>query len=159
MVAKAPAGRDELTDAVLGVSRALVGIALRTVAEESSDITLVQFRALATLAEHSSQPVRALAALLHVNPSTVTRMASRLRRKGLLTSRSDPDDRRVTRLEITPAGEAIVNAVTARRQEIIGRIVQRIPEEQRAPVVDSLRAFTAAAGDGPDQDWTPGWTR
>lgn len=154
----ATAGRDELTDAVLGVSRALVGIALRSVAEVEPDITLVQFRALATLADHGSQRVADLAALLGVNSSTATRMSSRLRRKGLLSRTADPADRRATRLEITPAGEAVVRAVTARRQAVIERIVRRIPVERRSAVVESMRAFTAAAGDGPEQDWTPGWT-
>jgi len=158
LVAKA-AGRDELTDAVLGVSRALVGIALRTVAEDAPGITLVQFRALATLAEHGAQRVADLAALLGVNSSTATRMSGRLRRKGLLTRTVDPLDRRVTRLEITPAGVDVVRTVTARRQAVIERIARRIPEQQRRALVVSMRAFTEAAGDGPDQDWTPGWSR
>lgn len=159
MEAKVATERDELADAVLGVSRALVGIALRSVAEEPADITLVQFRALATLSDHGSQRVADLAALLGVNSSTTTRMSARLRRKGLLIRRSDPSDRRATRLEITAAGEAVVQTVMTRRQAVIGRIARRIPDDQRHAMIDSMNTFTAAAGDGPDQDWTPGWTR
>ena len=159
MEAKVATERDELADAVLGVSRALVGIALRSVAEEPADITLVQFRALATLADHGSQRVADLAALLGVNSSTTTRMSARLRRKGLLIRRTDPSDRRATRLEITAAGEAVVRTVMTRRQGVIGRIARRIPDDRRHTMVESMHAFTAAAGDGPDQDWTPGWTR
>lgn len=157
MVARTAADRDDLTDAVLGVSRALVGIALRSVSEVAPDITLVQFRALATLADHGSQRVADLASLLGVNSSTATRMSSRLRRKGLITRAADPVDRRATRLEITPAGQAVVQAVTARRQAVIGRIARRIPDDQREALVASMRTFTSAAGEGPDQDWTPGW--
>ncbi|HVT22487.1 MAG TPA: MarR family transcriptional regulator [Mycobacteriales bacterium] len=158
MATKAAASRDELTDAVLGVSRALVGIALRSVIEVKPDITLVQFRALATLSDHGSQRVADLAGLLGVNSSTATRMASRLRRKGLINRVDDPTDRRATRLEITPAGQRVVHDVTARRQTVIGQIARRIPDDQREALVGSMRAFTDAAGDGPDQDWTPGWT-
>jgi DNA-binding MarR family transcriptional regulator len=150
--------RDDLTDAVLGLSRALVGIALRSVAEESADLTLVQFRALATLADHGSLRVADLAAELGVNSSTATRMASRLRRKGLVTRTADAADRRATRLEITPAGQGVVRAVTARRQEVISRISRRIAPDRRAAMVEAMVAFTSAAGDGPEQDWTPGWT-
>jgi DNA-binding MarR family transcriptional regulator len=157
--AKVAADRDELTDAVLGVSRALVGVALRSVSEDPADITLVQFRALATLADHGAQRVADLAALLAVNSSTATRMSARLRRKGLITRSQDPTDRRATCLEITPAGERVVRNVTVRRQAVIGRIVRRIPDSQRHALIDSMRAFTEAAGVGPDQDWTPGWTR
>lgn len=158
MVAKVAAGRDELTDAVLGLSRALVGIALRTVAEESADLTLVQFRALSTLADHGRLRVADLAALLGVNSSTATRMATRLRRKGLMTRSADASDRRATLLEITPAGADLVHAVTARRQHVIGRIARRIPDDQRAALIESMQVFTAAAGDGPEPDWTPGWS-
>ncbi|HVY11492.1 MAG TPA: MarR family transcriptional regulator [Mycobacteriales bacterium] len=150
---------DEFTDAALGLSRALVGIALRTLAAESSDLTLVQFRALATLSDHGSQRVADLAHLLGVNSSTATRMSSRLRRKGLLTRTADDDDRRATRLTITPAGEAVVRAVTKRRQAEISRIADRIPAERRAAMVEAMHLFIVAAGNGPEQDWTPGWSR
>jgi DNA-binding MarR family transcriptional regulator len=85
-------------------------------------------------------------------------MSSRLRRKGLIIRTIDPADRRATNLEITRAGEAVVRAVTVRRQAVIERIAHRIPDSQRSAMVESMRAFTEAAGDGPEQDWTPGWT-
>jgi DNA-binding MarR family transcriptional regulator len=151
--------RDDLTDAVLGLSRALVGIALRSVAEESHDLTLVQFRTLATLSDRGSLRVADLASELGVNSSTATRMASRLRHKGLIARSTDPGDRRATRLAITPAGEAVVRAVTARRQAVISRIARRIPDDRRAAMVEAMQAFTEAAGAGPEQEWTPGWTR
>lgn len=158
MVAKVTTDGDDLTDAVLGLSRALVGIALRSVAEQYPDITLVQFRALATLADNGSQRVADLAELLGVTSSTATRMSARLRRKGLITRTADTADRRATRLEITAAGQAVVATVTARRQAVIARITQRIPSEEQAALIRSMRTFTEAAGDGPEQDWTPGWT-
>lgn len=152
------ATRGDLTDAVLGLSRALVGIALRTVAEESEDLTLPQFRALTILKDHDSLRVADLAAHLGVNSSTATRMAARLRRKGLLTRAADPSDRRATRLEITRAGESVVHAVTARRQAVISRIARRIPTGRREAMVEAMWAFADAAGEGPEREWTPGWT-
>lgn len=152
------AARDDLTEAVLGLSRALVGIALRTVSDEANDVTLVQFRALITLYDHNGLRVADLASLLHVNSSTATRMATRLSRKGLLTQSTDTEDRRATRLEITPLGEALVHAVTARRQTAISQIAQRIPDDRQAAMVEAMQAFAGAAGVGPEQEWTPGWT-
>ena len=150
---------DDLTEAVLGLSRALVGIALRTVAEESGDLTLVQFRALATLNDHGGQRVADLAELLGVNSSTATRMATRLRHKGLITVAADRDDRRATRLEISPDGQAVVAAVTARRQAAINKITRRIPEDRRAAMVEAMHAFARAAGDVPEREWMPGWRK
>lgn len=132
---------------------------MRSVLEEPGDLTLVQFRALATLEDdHGAQRVSDLAAHLGVNSSTTTRMASRLLRKGLIIRTEDAADRRATRLEITAQGRAVVRAVTARRQAVISRIAQRIPAEHRDAMVEAMQTFTAAAGEGPEQDWTPGWT-
>ncbi|HEX3899532.1 MAG TPA: MarR family transcriptional regulator [Mycobacteriales bacterium] len=153
-----PPVADELTDAALGLSRALVGIALRSVSEQSDDLTLVQFRALATLSDHGSQRVADLAARLGVNSSTATRTATRLLRKGLIVRASDSTDHRATLLEITDDGRSVARAVTTRRQAAIARIVRRIPAERRDLMVEAMQAFTAAAGEGPEQDWTPGWT-
>jgi DNA-binding MarR family transcriptional regulator len=52
-----------------------------------------------------------LAARLHVRPATITRMIQRMEHAGLLTSKSDPDDLRVSRVYLTDAGRAIRSAV------------------------------------------------
>jgi MarR family transcriptional regulator, organic hydroperoxide resistance regulator len=48
----------------------------------------------------------ALAEVLHLHPSTTTRILYRLEEKGLVERRSDPDDGRRVRLLLTPRGEA-----------------------------------------------------
>jgi MarR family transcriptional regulator, organic hydroperoxide resistance regulator len=44
---------------------------------------------------------------LHVKPATMTRMIQRMKRAGMLTTRRDPDDRRVSRVYLTERGRSI----------------------------------------------------
>ncbi|HYV60725.1 MAG TPA: MarR family transcriptional regulator, partial [Acidimicrobiia bacterium] len=65
---------DEVTDAVLDASRALVAVAARSLAGVADDVTLPQYRALVVLATEGAQSLGELAAALGVHTSTATRM-------------------------------------------------------------------------------------
>ncbi|MGZ6975501.1 MAG: MarR family transcriptional regulator, partial [Acidimicrobiia bacterium] len=60
-----------VTDAVLLASRALVGVAARSLAEVEDEVTLPQFRALVVLAT-ADRNLGDLAEALDVHPSTAT---------------------------------------------------------------------------------------
>src|ERR1700738_3606732 len=82
---RAKGGRaDPTTDAVLMGSRALVGVAARSLAATEDTITLVQYRALVLLASRGDLNVGALAERLGVHQSTATRLCDRLVTKGLI---------------------------------------------------------------------------
>jgi DNA-binding MarR family transcriptional regulator len=99
---------EELVDAVLGASRALVAVAARSLAMVADDVTLAQYRALIELASRGPQRVADLAAALTVDRSTATRMCDRLVRKRLVARRRMTDDRRVVRISLTRAGADVV---------------------------------------------------
>jgi DNA-binding MarR family transcriptional regulator len=151
-------GQDDVTDAVVGASRALMGIAVRSLSAAGEGMTLVQYRALVVLRYRGEQRIADLAEVLNVNSSTVTRMTERLDRKGLVRRVADPADRRATRIAITAAGESIVESVTAKRRSEISQIVRKMPVASRIAVVEALETFTSAAGEAPEQSWTLGWT-
>lgn len=148
---------DELIDAVLAASRALVAVAARSLANHAEDVTLAQYRVLVELAAHGPLRAADLATALDVERSTATRMCERLVRKRLIDRRRVSSDRRSVRLSLTPAGRELVRDVTRRRRAEIAKIVRRIPGEGRAQVLAALRAFADAAGELPAQDWAMGW--
>ena len=154
-----PAGQggDELVDAVLGASRALVAVAARSLANVAEDVTLAQYRVLIELAARGPQRLADLATALGVDRSTATRMCDRLVRKRLVHRRRTNQDRRGVRVSFTPAGGELVAEVTRRRRAEIAAIVERIPKAHRRPVLNALRAFAEAAGEVPEQDWSLGW--
>src|SRR5919205_1104482 len=107
-----PPGQGEVLDALLSATRALVGVAARSLAGLDVDVTLAQFRTLTVLASRGPQRAVDVAGELGVNPSTGTRMCDRLVRKGLIRRTRSTGDRRVVRLTLTPAGRDLVVEVT-----------------------------------------------
>jgi DNA-binding MarR family transcriptional regulator len=148
-----------VTDAVLLASRVFVAVALSSLADASHDVTLAQFRVLVVLSTRGPQNLASLAEVLDVNPSTATRLCDRLVAKKLLRRTTGRVDRREVRLAATPGGAQLVRRVADRRRVRVARLLQRVPVDQRAQLVDGLNALAAAAGDVPEQPWSVGWTR
>jgi DNA-binding MarR family transcriptional regulator len=149
-------GVEEVTDAVLMASRALVAIASRSLADAGT-VTVAQYRALVVLQSRGPQSAQQLAAELGVAASTVTRMCDRLVAKGLIERDAVAENRREVRLMATPAGAEIVGAVSRRRRRELRRIVSAMPERDRASLVRALETFNRATGEVPEDDWYLGW--
>ena len=156
-VTAAAARDDQLIDAVLGASRALVAVAARSLDDLAEDVTLAQYRVLVELAARGPQRVAQLANVLGVERSTATRMCDRLVRKRLIHRRRESRDRRAVQVALTADGRTLVDRVTHRRREEIGRILERLAPRDRGTVLRALRAFADAAGTVPEQDWSLGW--
>jgi DNA-binding MarR family transcriptional regulator len=145
-----------VTDAVLRASRALVGVAARSLAEVEDDVTLPQFRALVVLAAGERQ-LGELAEALDVHPSSATRLCTRLEMKGYIDRRPAAESRRVVVISLTTEGRRLVEAVTRRRRREITRIVARISSRDQRVLVHALGIFADAAGEVPEQSWSLGW--
>jgi DNA-binding MarR family transcriptional regulator len=151
-------GIDEMTTALLTASRLLVAISARSIAAVEETLTLPQFRMLVVLSSQGPSKLVALAEKLHVNPSTALRMTDRLVAAGLVDRRASPHSGREVRIELTAAGRAVVDTVTARRRDELAAIVARMAAEQRRSLVAALRAFTAAGAEPPATTPAPlGW--
>jgi DNA-binding MarR family transcriptional regulator len=146
-----------VVDAVLSASRVLVAVAARSLADVAEEVTLTQYRTLIVLASRGPQNLAGLAEAVGVTPATATRMCDRLVRKDLIRRRTERDDRRQLRVALTIKGRSLVDAVTVRRRQEIGRIMSEIPAEQQAVLVQALGRLASAAGEVPEQDWTTGW--
>jgi len=105
---------EEVVDAVLASSRALVAVSARSIAGVHG-VTLPQFRMLVVLADGPSN-LRGLASGLDVADSTATRMVDRLVAAELVGRTVEPGDRRTIRLALTTAGHRRVRTVMARRR-------------------------------------------
>lgn len=147
----------EVIEAVVAASRALVGVAARSLAGLEEEVTLAQYRMLVLLCHRGPQRVADLAQALDVNPSTATRMSDRLLAKRLARRQRATSDRRSVRVGVTAAGRTLVDEVVERRRREVGRIVTAMPVQAREPLVGALTAFARAAGEVPEQSWSTGW--
>ncbi len=145
---------ERLTDALVTASRALVALALRSVAAAPVEITLPQHRVLVLLAAHGEQAVGVLAEQLGVNASNASRVCDRLQRLGLVTRRRSTSDARSVGVALTEEGLEVLRVVGEHRREEVRRVLAAIALEDSRAVVDALRRFNDAAHEVGDTDWT-----
>lgn len=148
---------DQVTDAVLGASRALVAVAARSLTSVDHEVTLPQYRVLVVLCARGPLSMGELARELRAAPSTATRLCGRLVTHRLVTRRHPPESRREVQVRITALGERLIREVTDRRREEIEAILDRIPVDEQPAMLSAFRAFADAAGEVPEQAWATGW--
>lgn len=134
---------DEVADAVVASSRAMVAVSARSIAG-AKGVTLPQYRMLVVLDAGSSN-LTELAQHLDVAPSTALRMVDRLVIAGLVAREVRPENRRETLLSLTSSGRRTVRSVTARRRRDLRAVVAQIPAGQRGELARAMAAFATAA--------------
>ncbi|MEP7112399.1 MAG: MarR family transcriptional regulator [Ilumatobacteraceae bacterium] len=140
------------TEALVIASRALVGVAARSLAGVDA-ITLPQFRALVVLTRTVPVTVGDLAVTLDIHRSTATRLCDRLERKGLVRRRPGVSaDRRETPVGLTPKGRRLVERVTERRRRDLNMIAASMSAEDRDRVIEGFTLFAVASGELPGVD-------
>jgi DNA-binding MarR family transcriptional regulator len=137
---------DRVVDAVIAASRALVGVAARSLAD-IDDVTLPQYRALVLIWTRDGTTVSDLASALDIHPTSATRLVDRLVRKKLVRRAESSADRRRTELHLAASGQHLLERVTDRRRAEIARITARLGPAAAERVRRALSAFAAAADD------------
>jgi DNA-binding MarR family transcriptional regulator len=140
-----PDEHDELAEAMLAASRALVGIAVRGLEAVASDVTLAQHRVLLLLDEHGELSVNDIAGLLGVNQSNASRHATRLGELGLVRRQKVPHDARAVALRLTSAGREQVRAVREARLNEIRSVLSALDVADARRVAAAMRSFAEAA--------------
>ena len=137
-------------DAVLGASRALVGIAAASIAEVDDAVTVPQLRVLMMVQTRGPLNLAAVAAALEVNPSNASRTCDRLIKAGLLDRRDSPADRRNLTLTLTDAGHQIVEKVSKHRRSAVERVLRKMSAADREQLTEAFDSFATAAGEPVD---------
>jgi DNA-binding MarR family transcriptional regulator len=148
------ADREDIADAFLTVSRALVGIAIRSVNAAPVDVTLVQHRLLVLLLTGGDQTVGALAEQLEINASNASRLCDRLQKLGLIARDRSSSDGRAVDVSLTAAGRELLGTVRAHRRREIQRVLGHMPRIDVDATVKALTAFGQAAHEAGEAEWT-----
>src|SRR5215472_925472 len=95
------------------------------------EITTAQMRVLGQLKHHGRMSGRDLAGHLGVTPGTVIPLIDRLEERGYLRRVPDRADRRLTWLELTPAGEEFFSGLWLPAGTTVMQAIARLTPEDR----------------------------
>lgn len=127
-------------------------LARRMRQETDTGLSPTLLATLATIEAAGPLTLGDLAARERVAPPTITRAVAGLESEGLVTRRVDPDDRRVARVEVTPAGRRLLERARTRKNAWLARRLRELPPEDRerlAEVVTSLERLAGGDDHGP----------
>lgn len=103
-----------------------------------SGITEQQWRVLRVLEEYGAQDTSTIANRACLLLPSLTRIAQKMQAKGLITLQRDEADRRRQTIEITQAGQAIVDDNYERAGEIVLGFKQKLGEKKYEQLLDLL---------------------
>ena len=101
-----------------------VAITTRAIATVGLELTFAQWRVLVVVGGSADgATVTEIASRLGAEISPVSRLVTRLARRGLVVARKDEQDRRVTRVTITDDGKEIRETVLGHRREMLADVL------------------------------------
>lgn len=108
-----------------------------------------QLSALTAVWRHGSMTLGSLAEYERVAPPTVTKIVAKLEADGLLARTVDPNDRRVARVAVTPAGDALLGAARQRKTAWLSGRIAQLDADQRRRLADALDVLDDLTNDEP----------
>jgi DNA-binding MarR family transcriptional regulator len=117
----------------------------------SGALTVSQLRALGLLAREPRLPSE-LARELKITPATASEVADLLVRRGLVERSAMPEDRRLTLLRITLAGETLHQAARQRTLGALRRVLHRLDTPSLAALECGLAGLLALSQQKPSRD-------
>lgn len=131
-LAAADATSDTTSDLASSLRLAVTRLARRLRQEGAEGgITPSQLSALATIERFGPLTLGELAAHERVQPPTMTRIVAALGDAGLVTREVDAGDRRVARVQVTPAGRRLLARSRRRKTAFLATRLRRLDDDQR----------------------------
>jgi DNA-binding MarR family transcriptional regulator len=109
---------------------AILRLSRRLRQEAAGEVTPSQLSALSVLAGRGELTLGELAAIERIAPPSMTRIASRLVDRGLLERRPDSSDRRIARVAVSKAGQALLDETRTRRDAYIATRLRAFTDEE-----------------------------
>lgn len=107
--------------------------------------SLANFLVLDHLSRLEGRSQRELANHLHVEAPTLTRHLDRMAMAGLIKRRKDPDDRRVTRVDMTTSGRSHYRRMAGVIGDLNSALTSLMTEDELQKLVDLLERLASFA--------------
>jgi DNA-binding MarR family transcriptional regulator len=103
---------------------------------------VVRHRILKGLERRGPHHLTELSAALGVKKNTLSELLDRMVRDGLVARELSPDDRRVVRLRITPAGKSAIQEFESSMMDYIGQYLKGLDAADRRDLVAAMESMT-----------------
>ncbi len=112
---------------------------------ELEALPMAQFRLLWTVHFVKDSTMKDVSERLSVSQSTVTQLADRLVRRGLVERLADASDRRVIRLRVSALGESVLEIANSQRRQVFHAVWQSFTEDEQTDVLHGLSLLAERA--------------
>ncbi|MFH1117429.1 MAG: MarR family transcriptional regulator [Pseudomonadota bacterium] len=104
-------------------------------------LTFSQYNVLRVLdaSEDGENTMRNVNRIMLVSSANMTGIAKRLEKSGFIVRKSDPDDDRIKRLQITPMGTEVLKAISDRKERSLREYLTRYSAPQRNALLSTLQ--------------------
>ena len=104
-------------------------------------LTFSQYNVLRVLdaSENGQNTMRNVNRIMLVSSANMTGIAKRLEKNGFIIRTSDPNDDRLKRLQITPAGIQVLKDISDRKERSLRRYLMKYSDEQKSALMETLR--------------------
>lgn len=110
-------------------------------------ITVAQCHTIVEIDKAGCLSLNELAELLTLDKSTMSRTVDNLVNAGMVTRQVDAADRRYMKITLTAKGSQIVEGINNNMQNYYERVLNLVPQEKRALVIEALPYLLMAVKD------------
>jgi DNA-binding MarR family transcriptional regulator len=107
-------------------------------------LSLVHLNVMMILDSDGALPMNQLAEALDVSQASATGIVDRMEQRGLIARQRDPDDRRVTRVDLTDSGRQAIERLGAERRDRLGKLLDELTDEELNAFLVGSRAMRRA---------------
>ena len=107
-------------------------------------LSLVHLNVMMILGADGALPMNQLADALDVSQASTTGIVDRMEQRGLITRERDPDDRRVTLVQLTDRGRQAIERLGAERRDKLGKLLDELTDEELQAFLIGSRAMRRA---------------
>ena len=104
-------------------------------------LTFSQYNVLRILdaCENGQNTMRNVNRIMLVSSANLTGIAKRLEKNGFVIRKGDPNDDRIKRLQITPAGSKVLKAIYEHKEKNLKRYLIKYSNQEKSDLLETLR--------------------